>query len=159
VAIDAYRRYGPALLRKAQRLLQSSADAEDVVHALFVELLERPAPVLDLPYLFRAVNNRCLTLLRNRDTRARLLASHEPALRGPIRTRCEDQVINFDLMSKLVDALDDAHVETLVYRFFDDCTLEEVAQLTGVSRKTVGQRLARVQQAVTAIATSHVEAP
>lgn len=139
------------MLRKAQRLLQSSADAEDVVHALFVELLERPAPVLDLPYLFQAVTNRCLTLLRNRDTRARLLATHEPLLRGPIRTRCEDRVIDFDLLSKLVESLDDAHVETLVYRFFDDCTLEEIAQLTQVSRKTVGHRLARVQEAVSAI--------
>jgi DNA-directed RNA polymerase specialized sigma24 family protein len=68
-------------------------------------------------------------------------------------------VINFDLLSKLLDTLDDAHVETLVYRFFDDCTLEEVARLTGVSRKTVGHRLARVQAAVGAISWPERGAP
>jgi RNA polymerase sigma-70 factor, ECF subfamily len=151
--MEAYRRYGPALLRKAQRLLQNEGDAEDVVHALFLELLERPAQVLDLPYLYRAVTNRCLTLLRDRNTRARLLAAHQPELRGPIRTRCEERVIHFDLLAKLVDELDHAHVEALVYRFFDDCTLEEIAELTGVSRKTVGHRLARVQAAVAALSS------
>jgi len=153
MAVEAYQRYGPALVRKARRVLQSRADAEDVVHGLFVDLLTDPAPILDLPYLYRAVTHRCLTLLRNHETRARLLAANEPELRGPVRTRADERVIDMDLLGKLVEELDDAHVEALVYRFFDDLTLEEIAELTGVSRKTIGHRLGRVQSAVSALST------
>jgi RNA polymerase sigma-70 factor (ECF subfamily) len=149
--MHAYDRYAPALLRKAQRLLGSTVDAEDVVHGLFVDLLQKGGDTPDLPYLYRAVTNRCLTLLRDRDNRARLLAQYEPALRGPIRTRVDDRAVGLDLLARLVERLDAAHVETLVYRFFDDMSLDEIADIMQVSRKTVGNRLARVQGEVAAL--------
>ena len=77
----AYRAYGPALVRKAERILRSREDAVDVVHALFVDLIPRWNRDVDLPYLYRAVTNRCLNLLRDRGTRARLLEREQPAPR------------------------------------------------------------------------------
>jgi RNA polymerase sigma-70 factor, ECF subfamily len=143
---ELYRRYGPALLRKAERILQSREDAMDLVHTLFLDLLEsgeRP----DLPYLYRAVTNRCLNHVRDRRNRARLLARHDPALRGPVRTRCDDQVVGLDLLAKLVDRMDEAAAEVVVFRYFDDLSLEEIAGLCGQSRRTVSKRLeqARVE--------------
>ena len=41
--MDIYRRYGPALLRKATRLLGNRDDALDVVQGLFTDLFERGA--------------------------------------------------------------------------------------------------------------------
>src|SRR5687768_13365769 len=38
---SAYRAYGPALVRKAERMLRNREDATDVVHALFVDLIPR----------------------------------------------------------------------------------------------------------------------
>jgi RNA polymerase sigma-70 factor (ECF subfamily) len=151
--MDAYARYGAALLRKARRMLGSQADAEDVVQSLFTELVQRgaPGPEPDLPYLYRAVTTRCLNLVRDRGNRARLLAAQEHALRGLVRTRCDDEVIGVDLMLKLVDRLDDACAEVLVYRYFDDLTQDEIAGLQAVSRKTVGARLARVREEVQAL--------
>jgi RNA polymerase sigma factor (sigma-70 family) len=146
--MDCYARYGPALLRKARRVLGNPVDAEDIVHGLFVDLLQKDSPPPELPYLYRAVTNRCLTLLRDRTTRERLLAEHQSALRGPVRTRLDERAVGLDLLAKLADRLDDAHLETLVFRFFDDLRLEEIAQVMGVSRKTVGNRPARIQTEV-----------
>lgn len=145
--MDAYARYGRALLRKAERILGSRADAQDLVQALFVDLLQREGDV-DLPYLYRAITNRCLTFLRDEKNRARLLAEHDDALRGPIRTREGDRVVDLDLLAKLVSTLDETTVEILVYRFFDDMTQEEIAEVTGISRKTVGKKLDDVRDAV-----------
>jgi len=150
-SMDAYVRYGPALLRKAGRMVGNSADAEDVVQSVFIELFQRGRCDADLPYLFRAVTTRCLNLLRDAGNRRRLLERQEPALRGPARTRCDDEVIVIDLMVKLVDCLDRDSAEVLVYRYFDDLTQDEIADLQGVSRKTVGARLARVRQAVASL--------
>jgi RNA polymerase sigma factor (sigma-70 family) len=49
---------------------------------------------------------------------------------------------------KLVARLDRKHNEVLIYRFFDDMGVEEIAELLGTSRKTVGKRLSRIKAEV-----------
>src|SRR3954469_8208593 len=133
--MDLYQRHGRALLRKAERILQSKHDAQDMVHALFVDLLQK-GETPDLPYLYRAITNRCLGFLRDESNRARLLEAHDDALRGPIRTRCDDHVIGMDMLMKLAAEVDERTLEIVFYRFFDDMTQEEVATMLGISRKT-----------------------
>ena len=147
---SAYRRYGPALVRKAERILRSRDDATDVVHALFVDLIQRRTSAVDLPYLYRAVTNRCLNLLRDRSTRARLLAEN-PTVAPVARVRCDDVVIGGELLGRLVDRLDEGQREVLIARFVDDLTQDEIAEHLGVSRKTVGKRLAAIREAVLAL--------
>jgi RNA polymerase sigma factor (sigma-70 family) len=149
--MEAYERYGRALLRKAKRMV-GTADANDVVQGLFVDLIARGDVPLDLPYLYRAVTNRCLSLLRDEANRARLLerdASASP--RSPARAG-EERAIDRDLLAKLVRALDADHCEVLVYRYLDDMTQDEIASLLGLSRKTIGHRLDRIREVVARIA-------
>src|SRR5580693_7517198 len=111
--MDAYERYGRALLRKAERIVGNREDARDILQALFVDLYQRSDAPMDLPYLYRAVTNRCLTFLRDEANRARLLERHGAALAPPARTRCDDHVIGIDLLTKLVRELDEAEIEVL----------------------------------------------
>ena len=142
----AYRAYGPALVRKAERILRSREDAVDVVHALFADLIPRWRRDVDLPYLYRAVTNRCLNLLRDGRTRARLLEREQPA---PLaRVRLDDEVVGTKLIAQLAERLDEGHLEVLVCRFVDDMTQDEIADHLGVSRKTIGKRLDRIREAV-----------
>jgi RNA polymerase sigma factor (sigma-70 family) len=145
----AYRTYGPALIRKAERILRNREDAIDVVHALFCDLLAKPPIAMDLPYLYRAVTNRCLNQVRDRGNRERLLAREPPAPMA--RVRCDDQVIGLQLLARLGDRLDEAHMEVLVCRFVDDMTQDEIAEHLGTSRKTIGKRLARIRDEVLAL--------
>jgi RNA polymerase sigma-70 factor, ECF subfamily len=156
--MELYRRYGPALLRKAERMLQSRDEAQDLVHSLFLDLLQRPhgVPVqeqeqaqgTDLAYLYRAITNRCLNHLRDRRNQGRLLASHDEALRGVVRTRIDDRVVDRQLLSNLSGRLDDHAWEMLVYRFVDDLTEDEIAALIGTSRRTVTRQLRRIRDEV-----------
>lgn len=149
--MDIYRRYGPALVRKATRLLGNSDDALDVVQALFTDLFERSVVDAELPYLYRALTNRCLTMLRDRTTRARLLQRETPALRPVVRTRCDEHALGQDLLLKLVDRLDDGTLEVLVYRYWDDLDQTEIAAVLGVSRKTVVRRMATLRSELVAL--------
>jgi RNA polymerase sigma factor (sigma-70 family) len=146
--MDTYRRYAPALIRKAERMLQSHDDALDVVHAVFVDLLQQPDTPIDLPYCYRAVTNRCLNLIRDQSARRRLLGRQDVVLRGPVRISCEEQTIHLDLLTKLSERLDRQCAEILVYRFVDDMTQEEIATLLGLSRKTIGHKLERIRETV-----------
>ncbi len=132
-------------------MLRSREDAIDVVHALFADLLPRWNEDVDLPYLYRAVTNRCLNLVRDRGTRARLL-ERDAAAAAPIgRVRMDDEVVGMGLIAALADRLDPGHMEVLVARFVDDMTQEEIADHLGVSRKTIGKRLDRIRDEVLAL--------
>jgi RNA polymerase sigma factor (sigma-70 family) len=150
--VDSYRHYGPALLRKARRLLCNEEDARDAVQTLFLELLQDGTKPTDLPYLYRMLTHRCLNLLRDRRNRARLLERETPLLRGPVRIAPDTHALGLDALRKLAEQVDEAVMETVVYRFFDDMGQEEIASLMSVSRKTVQNRLARAEQALEALA-------
>ncbi len=128
-------------------MLGNREDARDIVQSLFVDLYQREAPTLDLPYLYRAVTNRCLTFMRDASNRARLLEANDVAPLG--RTACDDRTIGHDLLTKLVRELDEGECEVLAYRYLDDMTQEEIASLLGLSRKTVGKRLDRIRETAT----------
>jgi len=148
---SAYRAFGPALVRKAERMLRSREDAVDVVHALFADLIPSWTSDVDLPYLYRAVTNRCLNLVRDRGTRARLLEREATAAAPLARVRLDDEVVGVGLLAALAERLDDGHLQVLVCRFLDDMTQDEIAGHLGISRKTVGKRLDRIRDTVTAL--------
>jgi RNA polymerase sigma-70 factor, ECF subfamily len=144
--MDIYRRYGPALLRKAERMLQDRDEAQDLVQGLFVDLMQRPDTPADLPYLYRAVTHRCLNHLRDRRNQGRLLSNHDATLRGHARTRLDDErVVDRQLLASLADRIDAQAWEILVYHFVDDMTQEEIAALLGTSRKTIVRRLQSIR--------------
>jgi len=156
--VEAYQRYGPALLRKCQRMLQNRHDSEDIVQGLFVDLLRRGETDVDLPYLYRAVTNRCINHLKYGANRRRLLQQHDVKLRGPARLACDEQVIGVDLLVKLSRKLDREHTEVLVFRFFDEMTTRQIGRMVGTSRKTVEKRLRRIKDEVARLGNGGGEA-
>ncbi len=138
--MQIYERYGPALLRKAQRVLRSRSEAEDIVQHLFLELLETKNMNVDLPYLYRSVTNRCLSRIRDEKNRARLLAEDGGA---SFESRRADESVTMtqDLLVKLVAELEEDEGQVLVLYFFDEMSLEEIAEMLGVHRKTVAKRV------------------
>jgi RNA polymerase sigma-70 factor, ECF subfamily len=150
--MELYRRYGPALLRKAERMLQDRDEAQDLVQGLFLDLIRRPRAAADLPYLYRAITNRCLNHLRDRGNRGRLLSQHDQALQGVPGTRVDEIVLDRQLLGSLARCLDALAWEILVYHFIDDMTQDEIAVLLGTSRKTIGRRLKRVRDEASRLA-------
>jgi RNA polymerase sigma-70 factor (ECF subfamily) len=146
--MDAYQRYGRALIRKAGRMLGNGDDARDVVQGLFVDIWQRGNLPLDLPYLYRAVTNRCLSFLRDESNRARLLAQNDRALHPAPRASSDERIIGQDLLAKLVQELSEGDCEVLAYHYLDDMTQDEIAELLGLSRRTVGKRMERIRLAV-----------
>jgi RNA polymerase sigma factor (sigma-70 family) len=150
--VDSYVRYGPALLRKARRLLRNEEDARDAVQSLFVELLARPELPHDLGYLYRALTHRCLNALRDEKNHSRLLSRETSALAGCLRLAPDEQSLGLDTLLKLSQRVDEAVMETLVYRFIDELGQEEIARVMSVSRKTVQNRLERAAESLRTLA-------
>lgn len=156
---QSYLRYGPALLRKARRLLRNEDDACDAVQGLFVDLWSKNETPHDLPYLYRALTHRCLNLLRDEKNRTRLLQREVDTLRGAVRLAPDTSALGLDTLLKLQRSIDEDTMESVIYRFVDELSLEEIADIMRVSRKTVYNRLARAQEALQRLSQEVGRAP
>ncbi len=140
-----YRAHGHPVFRRALRLLQNEDDARDVTHDVFLEL-QRNGERFDrrssiATYLYSMTTHACLNWLRNRRTRARVLAGL-PAGPESIPARGEGHALAVELLASL--SPEDA--ELAIYLYGDELTHEEIAALRGCSRRHVGNLAARLKR-------------
>ena len=131
-----YERHGPALLAYACAFLRDPADAEDVVHQVFLQLLRGRSSVVDLSpgYLFHAVRNGALNHIRGR--------SREVDLDGEVQwleSPSESKETALALQSAL-RALPQEQREAIVLRVWGQLTFEEVGDVVGISPNTAASR-------------------
>jgi RNA polymerase sigma factor (sigma-70 family) len=145
---ELYRKYAPVAFRRARRLLRSDADAHDVVHDLFISLLERPEQYegrSDLTgFMYKAASHACLNRLRNRKTRLRLLQQHaapQDAEHAP--TGLPEQVVA--LFSEL-EHMPESLALVAIYYHLDGLTHDEIAPLLGCSSRHVGNLVVRLSE-------------
>jgi RNA polymerase sigma-70 factor (ECF subfamily) len=154
---DLYRKHGPMVLRRCRRLLRDEAQALDVMHDVFVEMLRRQDQLTgDAPagLLLVTATNLCLNRLRSRrrhpesgdDALLQQIADLEPA----------DAVESRSLAARLLDRIFGGEpastrlIATLVY--VDRMTLEEVAGEVGLSVSGVRKRLRTLKDRLPAAA-------
>jgi RNA polymerase sigma-70 factor, ECF subfamily len=134
-----YRRYGPSVLRRARALLGDEALAFDVMQDVFIGLVSGGAQFKGqsspLTFLYQVTTHRCLNLLRDSSTQARLLQVKSP---GEGAAPSPEGAVT---VAQLLRALPDELREIAVYYYVDQMDQQEIATLTGLSRRTIGNRL------------------
>ncbi len=126
-------------------MLGNPYDAEDVVHALFVDLLKKKNTQVGLPYLYRAATNRCINILKMRKNHRQLLDKQTEIL-APPRTMIDEKTISLDMLTKLVQKLDKKSSQILVYKYLDDLKQDEISELIGMSRQSIRKRLLKINR-------------
>jgi RNA polymerase sigma-70 factor (ECF subfamily) len=142
-----YRRYAPVIYAKCRRILGDPRAAEDATQETFVRVhrhLAR-APEDALRWIYRIATNYCLNELRDRAHRP--LPIDDVAAHGGTDVALIDGAPARDLVVRVLGGLraQTAHVAWLHH--VDGLDQEEVGQVLGVSRRTVGNRLAEFRQA------------
>jgi RNA polymerase sigma-70 factor, ECF subfamily len=142
-----YRRTRGALYARCKALLGDEAEAKDLLHEVYLTLLEHPEACLSaedpIRYLFAIATKRALSRMRARYRRheawenavSTLLASTAPS--GDPRVRTEAK----DALAKILAETDEPTALMVLYHFVDGLSQGEVASLLGVSRVTVNQKL------------------
>lgn len=126
------RDHGSDLLRLAIMLSGNRHDAEDVVQDVLISVASAWPVAKPLPYLKRAVANRCIDIQRKRRD-VLMDAPPETPYDDPGYLRHDDARRFFEL----VRALPDRQRETLVLRFHLDLDDAAIAKMQGVSINTV----------------------
>lgn len=131
-----YDRHGAVLLAYACSFVADGAIAEDVVHQVFVKLLQGKTAVPDAPlgYLYRAVRNAALNMRRNGRREAPLDVEN-----AWFAHRGGDREAAMALQTALLE-LPEEQREVVMMRVWSGMTLEEIAAAAGVSQNTVASR-------------------
>lgn len=140
---ELYTRYGPVIYARCRQILKDRAAAEDITQETFLSAhhtLEKLRGEREtLAWLYRTATNRCLNELRQGRHRPHLMESPpEPAGPAP-EGRIEDQ----DLVARLAAELPrDLSYAAWLYHV-DGHEQAEIAEMCGVSRRTIISRLGR----------------
>ena len=146
-SMDAlYRTYGSMVLRRARTLLGDDSAAQDMVQEVFMKAI-RAFPGFRgdsslTTWLYQVTTNHCLNAIRDGARRRRALERRMPA-EEPISSSAEDRVGVEQLLKQLPREL----CEVAIYYYVDQMNQDEIAELLGVSERTVRNRLKEFREA------------
>lgn len=154
VALDVaalYRTHGHVVWRRARRILGNDEDATDAVQDIFARLWSGPSAFRGMAkpstFLYAVTTNHCLTVLRNRRTRARLLEQRV----APEQVFSVPGVNLDDVAIRAVLAAVDVELASVAIAVYvDERSQDDVALECGISRRKVSELLARFAAAAQA---------
>jgi RNA polymerase sigma-70 factor (ECF subfamily) len=141
-----YARFGAAIYARCRQMLRDPAAAEDVTQEAFLRIHRQLARVRGpreaLVWLFRTATNLCLNEIRagrHRPVPVSLL----PELAGPAP---ESSLAAHDLVARLCRALPEPLVVSGWLYHVDGLDQAEIAEICGVSRRTIVKRVSAFEE-------------
>lgn len=141
---ELYARHGPALMALAYRLTGSRADAEDVLHDVFLGLPEALRRYVEhgslASWLKRVTARVALTRVRSRER------SHEVALDDNLPTAASnatDRLADLVAVQRAIDALPEALRVVFVLREIEGYSHNEIAELLDITPNASEVRMHR----------------
>ena len=141
--LDAlYRDHAGMVARRVSRFIPRD-EVEEVVQEVFLKAFERrdafrgdSSPVT---WLYHIATNHCLNRVRDRKRRRRSLALNRdlPWLSPTTQASVHQRV----LLDQVWSTLSDEQAVIATYYYIDGLTQADIAQLMGVSRRTIGNRI------------------
>ena len=141
-----YEQHRAEMLRLACRLLADEEEGRDAVSDVFAQLAEREADLrCDAAYLFSAVRNRCMNVLRHKSVRERVhrLLPLDDAMVEDSRT-AEERERKLESILRFVDTeLTPQTRQVVRLRFQEHMTYAQIARHLGISEAAVYKHLAQ----------------
>lgn len=136
-----YRRFGAAARRRALALLGDEPAAADAVQEVFLRVLRERGSFRGegspLRWIYRITTNHCLNVLRDARRQQQLLEAKVRPVDAVDLPIAETRATLGWVLARLPGELS----EVAVYFYIDEMSLDEIAELLSVSRRTVAYRL------------------
>lgn len=149
---ELYRQYAPAIYGRCRRLLGSAAEARDATHEAFARMISQAPSHLRgddaLRYLFRVSTNVCINWLRERRVHER--AAPSLAARVPPASS-EHEHADRQFAAALIARGDQTDATIAILHHVDGMQQTEIAELLGITRRTVFNRLRKLERLAEAL--------
>lgn len=138
---ELYALYGAMVLRRARAMLSDEQAARDATQEIFIKVLrswtEFRAEASPVTWLYRATTNHCLNALRAGARQSAAFASLGHVTESTMPAGLDERIT----LRAVLDRVPAALREIAVYYYLDQLSHDEIARITGTSRRTVGNRL------------------
>jgi RNA polymerase sigma-70 factor (ECF subfamily) len=143
-----YRSYGPLVRRRARTLLGDDLEAQDAQQEVFVRVIgamgEFRRQSQPSTWLYRITTNLCLNRIRDgRRRREHLTRLGEEAVASEDNSRHPVSPETRATLRRILGDIGPELSEIAIYYYVDEMDQVEIAQILGVSRRTIGYRLDR----------------
>lgn len=141
-----YAKYAPAIYAHCRRFMQSPAAARDATQEAFVRVLAHgvvlPREEEALRYLYRVATNVCLNLLREHSVHTR--AAPALAARAQHVGSAETGLADREFVEVVLERCGEGGAQVAVMHYLDGMSQVEIAQVLGITRRTVFNRLRKL---------------
>lgn len=155
-----YAETGHLVLRRCLQILRNPEEAMDAVQWTFVRAIETGFEVRSrgeaLSWLYQTASRRCLWVMRNGTSRARLTERHRPELVAPPTVALEADLVSRDLMTRALEGMSDDAAQLVLMTWVWGYTNERAAELAGTSVRTVGRARAAFEANLRALTLGEV---
>ena len=138
---DLYRTYGPSVLRRARSILGNEEAARDAMQQVFIKAIDAASGFRGdsspMTWLYRMTTNYCLNIIRDASRRRELLEERGRIDDEPTSISAEERAT----LIKVLEGVPEELHQIAIYYYVDQMNQDEIAEIIGVSRRTVGNRL------------------
>ncbi|RYZ03407.1 MAG: sigma-70 family RNA polymerase sigma factor [Myxococcales bacterium] len=142
-----YRRVFPIVLAKCGRMLRGDAEAKDVAQEVFIRLWQHRELVEDhqslTAWLYRTSTRLVIDRARRRAFGRESLGHLQAVLEGRAEADSESLLASREQLQGVLSACPAAELEAAILNRVDRLSHPEVAEVLGVSERTVRRLLAR----------------
>lgn len=139
-----YEEHGWHVYQRGLRILRDEEEAWDVCHDVFVRLAQSLPTIRDArrvtAWLYRVTTNLSIDRLRGR--RYILRRNSQPTVRNGAALP-DAAVASRELVLRVLGHFSSQEQQLAILRYVDGLTLEEIEEVSGLTRKTVSKKLKR----------------
>ncbi len=143
---DLYSKFSPAIYAHCRRFLQSPAAARDATQEAFVRVIARgvvlPREEEALRYLYRVSTNVCLNLLREHNVHSRAVPTL--AANAAHVSSAEAGLADREFVLAVMEKCGEGGAQVAIMHYLDGMSQVEVADVLGITRRTVFNRLRKM---------------
>ena len=147
---ELYDFYRTPALRFCVTLLKDEAEAENVLHEVFLKIWERRAqinPELNFnSYLFTCLRNYAFDHFKRMEKDRRLREAYLLAMTPPVPGEAENKNEQMQLLDKVVADLSERRKKVLLLNVYEGKSYQEIADVMQISKNTVKNQLVKARQ-------------
>ena len=147
-----FNEHGRGLVRMVRLFVDDRNAAEDLVQEGFIRLARSAHRIDDRAKAAAYLRSIVLNLARDHNRRGLVSLRHRLPLQDSVAS-AEDEVVLSESHQQVVDALRDLPVrqrDCMILRYYDELSVDEVAETLGISRNSVKTHLTRGMRALEA---------
>ncbi len=145
-----YQMYRKPALRFCITLLKDEAEAENVLHEVFLKIWERREqinPDLNFnSYLFTCLRNYAFDHFKRMEKDWKLREQYLQQMTHQLSEEAEDKDDQFQLLNEVVGSLSEKRKQVLLLNVYEGKSYQEIAELMEISKNTVKNQLVKARQ-------------